>query len=218
MPSFHVIALTLPGQPDPAVAIAATRDGGWGDLDLEYIKDKDLAVDSIKQLCRYAKGECGIKLDGSDTKFCHEVVTDVPRGLQVVILTFSTAQKLRKQVATLHRRKLKVLLETTSWQQAKVGQSIGVDGIIAKGHEAGGRVGEETTFILLENLLKHSPLPVFAHGGVGQRDHLCRERSRRQLQSLCAPRSSRGDASAASRARTGRGQEPADAGCARPLA
>jgi hypothetical protein len=94
MPSFHVIALTLPGQPDPAVAIAAIRAGGWGILDLEYTKDRDLAVDSMKQLCRYAKGECGIKLDSSDTKFCHEVITDVPGGLQVVILTFSAEQKL----------------------------------------------------------------------------------------------------------------------------
>ena len=88
-------------------------------------------------------------------------------GLQIVILTFSDEQRLRRQVAALHRRKLKVFLETTSWEQAKVGQSIGVDGIIAKGHEAGGRVGDETTFILLQNLIKHSPLPVFAYGGVG---------------------------------------------------
>jgi acyl transferase domain-containing protein/NAD(P)H-dependent flavin oxidoreductase YrpB (nitropropane dioxygenase family)/NAD(P)-dependent dehydrogenase (short-subunit alcohol dehydrogenase family) len=167
MPSFHVIAVTLPGHPDPAVAIAATRAGGWGVLDLEYTKDRDLAVDSMKQLCRYANGDCGIKLDSSDTKFCHEVITDVPGGLQVVILTFSAEQKLRRQVRALHRRKFKVLLETTSWEQAKVGQSIGVDGIIAKGHEAGGRVGEETTFILLQHLLKQISLPVFAHGGLG---------------------------------------------------
>jgi NAD(P)H-dependent flavin oxidoreductase YrpB (nitropropane dioxygenase family) len=167
MPSFHVIALTLPGQSNPAVAIAATRAGGWGVLDLEYAKDRDLAVDSISRLCRYAKGECGIKLDSSDTKFCHEVITDIPERLQVVILTFGPEQKLRRQVGALHRRKLKVLLETTSWEQAQVGQAIGVDGIIAKGHEAGGRVGEETTFILLQRLLKHIPLPVFALGGVG---------------------------------------------------
>ena len=167
MPSFHIIALTLPGQPDPAVAIAATRAGGWGVLDLEYAKDRDLAVDSMQQLCRYAKGACGIKLDSSDSKFCHAVITEAPGGLQIVILTFSDEQRLRRQVAALHRRKLKVFLETTSWVQAKVGQSIGVDGIIAKGHEAGGRVGDETTFILLQNLIKHSPLPVFAYGGVG---------------------------------------------------
>jgi NAD(P)H-dependent flavin oxidoreductase YrpB (nitropropane dioxygenase family) len=167
MHSFQVIALTLPGKPDPAVAIAATRAGGWGVLDLEYVRDKDLAVDSMTKLCRYAKGECGIKLDSTESKFCHEVITNLPTGVQVVILTFSDVQKLRRQVAALHRRKLKVLVETTSREQAEVGQSIGADGLIAKGHEAGGRVGEETTYILLQNLLQHIPLPVFAHGGVG---------------------------------------------------
>ena len=167
MPNFHVIALTLPGQPDPAVAIAATRAGGWGVLDLEYAQDRRLAVDSITQLCRYAKGECGIKLDSSNTKFFQEVITAAAEGLQVVILTFSAEYQLRRQVRALHRRKLKVLLEVTSSEQANVGQSIGVDGIIAKGHEAGGRIGEETTFILLQNLIQQSPLPVFAHGGIG---------------------------------------------------
>ena len=97
MPSFHVIALTLPGQPDPAVAIAATRAGAWGSSRPGIYQGHDLAVDSIKQLCRYAKGDCGIKLDGSDTTFCHEVITDVPGGLQVVILTFSAEQKLRSR-------------------------------------------------------------------------------------------------------------------------
>ena len=92
MPNFHVIALTLPGQPDPAVAIAATRAGGWGVLDLEYAKDRRLAVDSITQLCRYAKGECGIKLDSSNTKFFQEVITAAAEGLQVVILTFSASE------------------------------------------------------------------------------------------------------------------------------
>jgi NAD(P)H-dependent flavin oxidoreductase YrpB (nitropropane dioxygenase family) len=136
-------------------------------LDLEYVKDRHVAVDSITQLCRYAKGKCGIKLESSDTKFCQEVIAEAADGLQVVILTFSTEQQLRRQVSALHRRKLTVWLETTSWEQARVAQSIGVDGIIAKGHEAGGRIGEETTYILLQHLLKQSRLPVFAQGGVG---------------------------------------------------
>jgi hypothetical protein len=40
MPSFQVIALTLPAMPNPAVAIAASRAGGLGVLDLEYTRDK----------------------------------------------------------------------------------------------------------------------------------------------------------------------------------
>jgi acyl transferase domain-containing protein/NAD(P)H-dependent flavin oxidoreductase YrpB (nitropropane dioxygenase family)/NAD(P)-dependent dehydrogenase (short-subunit alcohol dehydrogenase family)/acyl carrier protein len=167
MPKFHIFALTLPGQPDPAIAIAATRAGGAGVLDLEYTRDMELAVDSMQRLVRYAKGECGIKLDGSDSKFCHAVLAAMPAGIQAVLLTFGDPRAMQRQVAALHRRKLRVLLEITSQEQAMHGQAIGVDGLIAKGHEAGGRVAEETTYILLQHLLTRSALPVYAQGGVG---------------------------------------------------
>jgi acyl transferase domain-containing protein/NAD(P)H-dependent flavin oxidoreductase YrpB (nitropropane dioxygenase family)/NAD(P)-dependent dehydrogenase (short-subunit alcohol dehydrogenase family) len=167
MPGFQVIALTLPGMVNPAVAIAATRAGGLGVLDLEYTRDKTLAANALKKLCKHAKGEFGVKLHSADTKFFNEIVSDLPEALTAVILTFSEVQKLRRQVQTLHRQKRTVLLETTTKEQAEVGELLGVDGIIAKGHEAGGRVGEETIFILLQNLRKHFSLPVFAHGGVG---------------------------------------------------
>ena len=167
MPRFQVIALTLPGMLNPAVAIAGSRAGALGVMDLEYARDTSLAIDAIKKLCRYAKGEFGIKLRSADSEFFDEVIRNVPDGLKAVLLTFGDGQKLRRQVAALHRRKLAVLLETTSRREAEVGQSLGVGGIIAKGHEAGGRIGEETTFILLQNLLTHISLPVFAHGGVG---------------------------------------------------
>jgi len=167
MPGFQVIALTLPGMVNPAVAIAATRAGGLGVLDLEYTRDKMLAANALKKLGQYTKGEFGLKLNSADAKFFNEVVSDLPGRLTAVILTFSEVQKLRRQVQTLHRQKRMVWLETTTKEQAEVGESLGVDGIIAKGHEAGGRVGEETIFILLQNLLKHVSLPVFAQGGVG---------------------------------------------------
>ena len=168
MPSFQVIALTLPGTPTPALAIAAGRAGGLGVLDLEYTRDKSGAVEAIKLLCHYTPGKCGIKLDSADGKFFNEIMSHLPGGLKAAILTFSDAQKLRRQVQVLHQHQLTALLETTSREQAEIGQALGVDGLIAKGHEAGGRVGEETTFILLQNLLTHLSLPVFAHGGVGE--------------------------------------------------
>jgi NAD(P)H-dependent flavin oxidoreductase YrpB (nitropropane dioxygenase family) len=168
MPSFQVIALTLPGMPKPAVAIAAGRAGGLGVLDLEYTRDKSAAIEAITQLCHYAQGKCGIKLDSADSQFFNEIMSQLPAGLKAVILTFSDAQKLRRQVQVLHHRQLTAFLETTSREQAEIGQSLGVDGVIAKGHEAGGRIGEETTFILLQHLLTRIALPVFAHGGVGE--------------------------------------------------
>src|SRR5262249_45932274 len=43
----------------------------------------------------------------------------------------------------------------------------GADGIVVKGHEAGGWVGEETTFILLQRAIARGRLPAWAHGGIG---------------------------------------------------
>ena len=76
----------------------------------------------------------------------------------------------RSGVTALRARKpndLTILLETTSLPEAQLARDAGVDGLIAKGHEAGGRVGEETTLILLQRLLAQTSLPVWAHGGIG---------------------------------------------------
>jgi acyl transferase domain-containing protein/NAD(P)H-dependent flavin oxidoreductase YrpB (nitropropane dioxygenase family)/NAD(P)-dependent dehydrogenase (short-subunit alcohol dehydrogenase family) len=51
--------------------------------------------------------------------------------------------------------------------QGILGKEMGADGIIVKGNEAGGWVGEETSFILLQRVLQRLSLPVIVHGGIG---------------------------------------------------
>ena len=43
----------------------------------------------------------------------------------------------------------------------------GAEAVLAAGHEGGGRVGEESTFVLLQRLLAKIDAPVWAHGGIG---------------------------------------------------
>jgi NAD(P)H-dependent flavin oxidoreductase YrpB (nitropropane dioxygenase family) len=59
------------------------------------------------------------------------------------------------------------LLEVTSSTQAAGARESGFSALIAKGHEAGGYVGEESTFVLLQRLLAEHHLPVWAMGGIG---------------------------------------------------
>ncbi len=59
------------------------------------------------------------------------------------------------------------MLEVTSIEQAKVGKKVGVDGLLAKGNEAGGFVGEKTAFILLQQIVSNLLLPVWVQGGIG---------------------------------------------------
>jgi NAD(P)H-dependent flavin oxidoreductase YrpB (nitropropane dioxygenase family) len=167
METFQLIALTPPGLLDPSIAIAASRAGGLGVLDLELVQDEQPALDAIARLVRYAKKGCGIKIDGRDEDFLDLLMTDLPEQIEVVILTHADPDRLDQHVKALHDRNITVLLETTCLEQALLGVKAGVNGVIAKGNEAGGWVGEETTFILLQRLLSQTSLPVYAQGGIG---------------------------------------------------
>lgn len=167
MRQFQIIVLTLPGFPDPSLAIAASRAGGLGVLDLEYTHNKQNAVDGIRKLAHYTGNDFGIKVNANAGDFLAEITQDLPEHLKVVILTYADPQKLGQEVQALRDRGLTVILESACLEEARYGKQIGVNGVIAKGHEAGGRVGNETTFILLQRLLKSLSLPVWAQGGIG---------------------------------------------------
>lgn len=59
--------------------------------------------------------------------------------------------------------------EVTDPAEAAAAVAAGVKALVAKGHEAGGRVGGTTTFVLLQQLLADPGfgLPVRAYGGIG---------------------------------------------------
>jgi acyl transferase domain-containing protein/NAD(P)H-dependent flavin oxidoreductase YrpB (nitropropane dioxygenase family)/NAD(P)-dependent dehydrogenase (short-subunit alcohol dehydrogenase family) len=87
--------------------------------------------------------------------------------IKVVILTAAENHRIEPTISALHKNGIKVLLEATNLEQAKAGEAAGVDGLIAKGNESAGWVGEETAFILLQRLLAQTRLPVWAQGGIG---------------------------------------------------
>ncbi len=167
MRSFRLIALTPPCLPDPSIAIAASRAGEIGIVDLEYLKNEQEGLEAISKLTRYVKKNCGIRLYGEDDLLTTTIISKLPEQIDVAILTSDTPEVLRKQVQLLKERSITVLLQVTSLDQARLGNAAGVDGLIAKGNEAGGLVGEETSFILLQQLLKNISLPVWVQGGIG---------------------------------------------------
>ena len=94
-------------------------------------------------------------------------VLNIPSDLNVVVLSNEDGIDLRPLVVPLKVTNRTVLLEATSLETARLGEHAGVDAIIAKGHESGGWVGEESTFVLLQRLLHAVKLPVWAQGGIG---------------------------------------------------
>ena len=56
--------LTPPGLIDPSMAIAASRAGETGVLDLEYAQDEEDAREAVGKLARYGGKQIGIELGG----------------------------------------------------------------------------------------------------------------------------------------------------------
>lgn len=167
MRPFEVIAVTLAGHPDPAIAIAASRAGGIGVLDVEYTWDEKLVWGRLERLTRFVHQPFGIKVDGFGLHRLTQRSSAVPDRLQTLILACESPGEWVSDIRTLQQKGLRVLLESTSLHQARSAEEIGMDGVIAKGNEAGGHVSSETTFILVQRFMESLSIPVWAQGGIG---------------------------------------------------
>src|SRR5713101_1392212 len=165
--AFRLAVLSFPGLIEASTVIAASRAGELGVLDLEYAQDQLLALRAVERLAKAVTAGFGLKLNGDSSDLIAKLMLKLPRHLETVILTSTDPQNLGPLVASFHAKNLAVLLEATCVEHAQTGQTIGVDGVIAKGHEAGGRVSDETTFILVQRFLTELRLPIWAQGGIG---------------------------------------------------
>ena len=163
---FRTLAANVCGWMDIGIVVAAVRAGALGVLNCESACDRAGIERALTRIMQLTGRPFGIKLDASFEP-AGDVLRDLPPQVDSVILSGGGAQRLAEIVPVARVRSREVLLEVTSNEQARLGEELGVDGLIAKGHEAGGRVGEETAFVLLQRLLSESRLPVWAHGGVG---------------------------------------------------
>ncbi|MGD8847497.1 MAG: hypothetical protein PVI54_18400, partial [Desulfobacteraceae bacterium] len=159
---FTIIALTPAGLCCPAIAIAACRSGCIGVLDLEYTKDKALAIDSFKKLSRFTDTDFGIKLGKEEIQIFDDMSESFPNHFRTLILSYMDKSELSAALSLFKRRDLHVLVECATVAQAQSASTVGVDGVIAKGNESGGVIGQETTFILLQRFLRDLSIPIYA--------------------------------------------------------
>ena len=145
------------------MAIAASRWGAAGLLNLEDVAP-DQARSALDRLLTFGRGALGVKLDASLGG--RAIAASLPDAVSLVVLATSAAAEWPALVTALRRPGRRVLCECTSEEQARLAIAAGVDGVIAKGGEAGGHVGDETTFVLVQRLIGCG-VPVWAAGGIG---------------------------------------------------
>lgn len=166
---FKLAALTLAGYPDPAIAIAANRAGGLGVLDLEFSDDITVAIRSIEAMVDTVINNYGIKFDGGNDHFISEIISRLPDCFNTIFLTMCRPEKLHQHISKFHELKKSVFVVVTSLEQAGLAEQMCADGLILKGNEAAGFVGEKTSFILLQQVVTKTLLPVWVQGGIGLR-------------------------------------------------
>jgi acyl transferase domain-containing protein/NAD(P)H-dependent flavin oxidoreductase YrpB (nitropropane dioxygenase family)/acyl carrier protein len=173
MEPSETIVLTPAGRTDPSLAIAACRAGARGTLDLEFCRDRDAADAALARLARFGGGRFGVRLGRVDTAQCESDGGRCPPYKPSWAILSGNSSHLLETVADLRQQGVEVLLEAIDLAEATRAAELGVDGVILKGHEAAGRVGPDTAFILLQKWrqwAKRQPGPVppfWVRGGVG---------------------------------------------------
>jgi acyl transferase domain-containing protein/NAD(P)H-dependent flavin oxidoreductase YrpB (nitropropane dioxygenase family)/NAD(P)-dependent dehydrogenase (short-subunit alcohol dehydrogenase family) len=162
---FEFIVMCPTGSPDAAVPIAGSRAGALGVVNLEFAVDLDAGLAQLRRLGALGHGRCGVLLDSQDTL---EVVIDASiEGLDTIVLANAPVDELSRLVQRAHGAGLRACVVATRLDEALAAQAAGADGVIAKGHETGGWIGEEGSFVLSQRLLAKLEIPVFVHGGIG---------------------------------------------------
>ncbi len=159
-----VFVLNPSGIADPALALAGSRAGAVGVLNAEKpIASAELAS-ALRELAQAGK-PFGLKWSGAALPTCWGEAS-VPKP-DWLILESARNTHLLEELQPYRAQGGRVLLEAVSWHEQWALLVTQMDGWWVKGHESGGVVGEESTFVLLQRFLQKTVLPIYARGGIG---------------------------------------------------
>ena len=162
--------LTPRGLHDAALAIAGSRAGAIGILDLGSDTTAERARHAFADLLRLGRGELGLRLEfGVDELSACDLLAQLPEGSSVVLAApagVSQGAWGSSIHAFARSRGLRIFAEVCSALEAQAAAASDVDALIANGSESGGRTGDATTFVLVQELLERFALPVWARGGI----------------------------------------------------
>jgi NAD(P)H-dependent flavin oxidoreductase YrpB (nitropropane dioxygenase family) len=148
-----IICLTPFETPSITLLRAIARTEALGVLDAG--RNPEATLQAIAQARSRGLEAFGVKL------YAHSLGMPLPNSVRCVILDEpAPLDRLRHEDRVF-------VTQVTSIDEAEIALRYGTDALIAKGTEAGGRVGMETTFVLLQRLLARTDKPIWAQGGIG---------------------------------------------------
>jgi len=163
--SLEVLGASLPGCCDPALPLAVARSGGVGILNLVHHTDVATATAAAAELGRLANGRAGLLLS-TRIAAVERAALDAIGQADLISLRNHDNAPWRDAIGTVRPHAHRVGAVVTSLDEAHAAIAAGCDLVVAKGHEAGGLVSEETSFVLVQALLANVDVPVYVWGGI----------------------------------------------------
>jgi acyl transferase domain-containing protein/NAD(P)H-dependent flavin oxidoreductase YrpB (nitropropane dioxygenase family)/NAD(P)-dependent dehydrogenase (short-subunit alcohol dehydrogenase family) len=162
---FLNLVYTPAGLDDAMLAIATSRAGGLGILNAEFSTDQHKLIEQLELLATKANHAYGMKLDALDDPLMTAIEAYSQRGLSHLILDDDLIFDYRDWILKLKRGGVSVFIELKT-PVLRIPLDEWVDGLVIKGNESGGLVGENSSFILVQKWRGQTGLPLFVRGGM----------------------------------------------------
>ena len=148
-------------EPAPKVVIAAARAGALGVLDLGAGSAR--ARQSLSMVAQRTH-DAGFAVRVGTR--CQLGADDLPAAVHTVVVEAPDLVAVWGEAWRNAGRRL--VAEVRSVTEARVAIAAGVDGLVARGAESGGRVGTTGAFVLGQQIVEATDLPVWVQGGIGR--------------------------------------------------
>ena len=171
---FRVLTISPVALAPAQLVVASARAGGVGILDLEFEREPGLekALGRLRQVLESipAGTRTGLRIHASQATWAQPLLALFAPRPHLLILCGWTETGLKSAIASLPPSESREwLMEVKDIDELGIleDSQIHIDGIIGRGHECGGWVGDSPAFILGQQLLARAQVPVFIQGGIG---------------------------------------------------
>ncbi len=171
---FRVLTISPVSLAPVRLVVASARAGGIGIIDLEFERETqaDSALRQLEQILGLIPegAPLGLRFHATQVSWSQPLLSLLASRPHLLVLCGWAETGLASAVASLPSSGFRELIvevkdidELAMLEESK----IHVDGIIGKGHESGGWIGDSPAFILGQQLLARVSLPVIVQGGIG---------------------------------------------------
>ena len=149
----------------------ACRAGALGVLDLCWAGPLQTlqAFALVRQVARRSDRSFAVRIEARAVSAAWLATLPPTAKTLIVVATTAEGTELAAAIEQIHAASRLGWAEVCTREAAALAEVSGADGLIVVGHEAGGLVGHDSSFVLLLAFIERSELPIWVRGGVGAR-------------------------------------------------